>query len=443
VEVERIEQRRLAIRLGLLAGIVQFGVLAGVQFVSIKIIMNYLGKEAYGAWSILTLIVYWSSLFDLGLSKGLLNVLAEANGQDNKTKAIDATSTTLAILALIAIVGAIATWGMTLAWGDALIKYFKLEIVGARPWVLGMVGTLFFVNMPLSVVTQIYWAYQLRHIAVFFLVASSLMALLSQLAGVHFNLGLNMMVLLFVMPTTLGLLFSGFYLFFVKMPWISPRIEAIKISSIKGMKITSIGYFCFGLTAFLINETQPSIIARIASLSVTAEWQVISRIILSLTAPIQMSTFAFVPVLRESVANGNSKWMKMAFRKMVLIRMGAAILGCVILLYFGPFLLSMLVKRTQIEFTFTIWMAIILTIITFTWNSCFTDLFSIMDRVWLVVWATIINAVSVICFTVYWVPKVGIIGAILSYVAMPLIIFSWVMPWLAWQIFFAGVRDEA
>lgn len=440
---KRVEQRQHSLRLGLIAGIVQFVILAFVQFLSIKIVMEYLGKEGYGAWSLLTLVIYWSTLFDLGLSKGLLNILSEANGQEDRNKAVNATSTTLAVLGIIASIGVFLVWIITIFWGMDIIVFFKLQQVGVQPWILGVVGTLFFINMPLSVFTQIFWAYQLRHVAVMFLVFSSLLTLLSQIVCVSMHLGLNVMVFLFIAPTTLGLLLSGLYLFYFKMKWIRPKLSSVKLSSIKGMKRTSLGYFCFGLTAFLINELQPSILARISSLSVTAEWQIISRIILSLSAPIQMSTFAFVPALRESSANGDLVWMRKAFIKMVAIRMSAAALGVTLLFLIGPFLLTLLVKRSQVSFDATIWYILVITVIIFTWNSCFTDLFSIMDKIWFVVWATVLNALVVVGLTIFLVPKIGISGALFSYVAMPLLLFSWVMPLIARRVFFRRGIDEA
>jgi O-antigen/teichoic acid export membrane protein len=439
---DRVLQRQRGIRLGFYAGIVQFGVVAAVQFVLIRVLLGHLGKEGYGAWSILTLIVYWSALFDFGISKGLLNSLADANGRDDRHKAVVATSTAFAVLGGVALVGIVLVWSGVFVWGSEILRYFKLDQPGASVWALGSVGSAFFLNMPLSVIAQVYWAYQLRHLAVVFMAGSSLATLALSLVGAHFHLGLNGMVLLYVLPMVLGTASSGAYLFLKEMPWLRPRLGMVRFAALREMGGTSLGYFCFGMLAFLINETQPSIIARVGTLAITAEWQIINRIILSLSAPIQMSTFSFVPAIREAVANGDGAWMKRAFRKLIIIRMVGAVAGTALLYAFGPFVLRLLAKGTNIEFSFSAWMIIIVTVLVFTWNSCYTDLFSILDRVWYVVVYAGINAVAILWMTIRWVPSIGIRGALLAYVAMPLLLFSWTVPILANRLVFRGMKYE-
>lgn len=440
---EHTQRRTRGIRLGIFAGMIQFGVVAIVQFSLIRVIIEHLGKEGYGAWSLLTLVVYWSALFDFGLSKGLLNSLADANGHEDRNKAIVSTSTAFAVLAGVTIIGTCCAWIGTYIWGAELLNYFKLDKAGASVWILGSVGTAFFVNMPLSIFAQIYWAYQLRHIAVVFLVISSLSTLALEILGAHFHLGLNWMVVLFIMPMVAGTALSGVYLFVFKMPWIRPRLRSVKLEALHEMGSTSFGYFCFGMLGFMINETQPSIIARIGTLALTAEWQIITRIILALSAPIQMSTFSFVPALREAVSNGDHQWMVKAFRSMAKIRMLGAIAGTIILYFFGPFVLKLLGKNTSIEFTQTTWLIIMFSVIVFTWNSCYTDLFSIMDNIWYMVLAAGLNAVTVLWLTAHWVPTIGLRGALQAYVALPLLVFSWAMPILAKFVIFREKRHEA
>ncbi len=72
-----------------------------VNFLLVPLTIDYLDKESYGIWLIITSVVGWSTFFDLGLGHGLKNKFAESLAKDDHDSARTYVSTTYAYLAMI------------------------------------------------------------------------------------------------------------------------------------------------------------------------------------------------------------------------------------------------------------------------------------------------------------------------------------------------------
>ena len=75
-----------------------------VVFTMVSISIKYLGKENYGVWVVLSGLIAWSNIFDLGFSHGLRNRLAEAKANNNLEIGKYYVSTTYAFLVLVAVI---------------------------------------------------------------------------------------------------------------------------------------------------------------------------------------------------------------------------------------------------------------------------------------------------------------------------------------------------
>ena len=60
------------------------GVTFLVGIVTVPLTIGYLGLERYGVWTVISSLLIWLAMVDLGLGNGLINVLSDAYGRDRR-----------------------------------------------------------------------------------------------------------------------------------------------------------------------------------------------------------------------------------------------------------------------------------------------------------------------------------------------------------------------
>lgn len=74
------------------------------SFLSIPLMIKYLGIEQYGVWSTLLSIVSWIVLFDIGIGNGLRNKISEALAKENKVEVHKYISTAYTMIGGISVI---------------------------------------------------------------------------------------------------------------------------------------------------------------------------------------------------------------------------------------------------------------------------------------------------------------------------------------------------
>src|ERR1700716_1769942 len=72
-----------------------------MTIVSVPLTLNYLGPERFGLWMTVTSVVSMLAFADFGIGSGLLTVVGEAAGRDDKVAIRRYVSSAFAILILI------------------------------------------------------------------------------------------------------------------------------------------------------------------------------------------------------------------------------------------------------------------------------------------------------------------------------------------------------
>ena len=71
-----------------------------ISLLLVPLTINYVDSERYGIWLSLSTMVTWMNFFDIGLSHGMKNKLAEAIANGNYSLGKKYVSTTYALLSL-------------------------------------------------------------------------------------------------------------------------------------------------------------------------------------------------------------------------------------------------------------------------------------------------------------------------------------------------------
>jgi O-antigen/teichoic acid export membrane protein len=439
----RSKERYRRILLTTVSSLATRAITALVGLVTIPLALSYLGKEQYGLWAVVTSFVAWTGLFDFGIVNSLVNALSEANGKNDQEGAKSYVSTAFFALFAISII-----LGMLLALCSGWIPWSRVLAVRIPiaqrtvMWTVVAALACFLAGLPLSIVRQIYAGYQKSYIGNLFTIFSSLATLAALYVVVWDRGGLPWLVFAFAGPTVLIAFVNLLYLTRKEMPWIAPQLGLVSRRAMRRLSSTSMPLFLFQVGALLVNETQMIVLAHVTSLKLVSEYSIIWRLVVTFASLIGLGTGAFIPAFREAHERGDGSWLKAGFRRMLLLRMSIAAAATLTLSFGGNFILRKWLHRGDFNFPISLWIAQGISLLGAIWVTAFSDLLTIMDRIWIQVGLVLINGVTTIVLTAVLAPKFGLLGATISIAFTSVCFWSWVLPLLVRPILMSTSAAE-
>jgi O-antigen/teichoic acid export membrane protein len=195
------------------AGILGKGVTAATRLISIPLALNYLGREQYGVWILISSIAGYILLFDFGISSAIVNEVTKYNAEgDKKTASEFILSAFIAIsfIALFLILLAVPII-YSLNWKEL----FKISesISASNVANIFLLGTiLFLLQLPISIFLKIPYTFQRGYEAEVFLMAANLLSFAGIIVSVHWDLGMYPLVAFLIAPQLLAGLGLAIYL---------------------------------------------------------------------------------------------------------------------------------------------------------------------------------------------------------------------------------------
>lgn len=428
----RSQERYRRIALTTLSGLAvrSVGTVAGL--VTVPLVLSYLGKERYGLWSTITTVVAWVALFDFGIANGLVNCIARAHGRDDNEEAARYVSTALAALVSIALVLAalVAVLAGLVPWSALLAVRGAVSDATVRWSVVAALAT-FAVGLPLSVTAQIYAGYQRAYLANVFALVGTLVGLVALLVALWSGASMPALVVVFGSGALVASALGLWHAMWKGMPWLRFRLSAVRRDSLRAVMARSLPMFLFQIGALVVNETQPIILAHRCNLAVVAEYAILMRLYLVVLGVIQMSTASFVPSFREAIERGERAWVRASFRHFLWARVGLAFAGGLALVAIGNPLLRLWLRRSDVAFSTTTWVAVAVMMVAATWATAHSDLLAINDRLWRLVALVFVNAAVTVALTYWLAPRLQVLGVVLASAAVSSLLYSWLLPWMS------------
>jgi O-antigen/teichoic acid export membrane protein len=234
------------------------------------------------------------------------------------------------------------------------------------------------------------------------------------------------LVLAFAFPPVIIGVINLVYLVRKEMPWLKPRFHQVSKSALRRLSSTSTPLFLFQIGALLVNETQFIVLAHVTSLKLVSEYSILWRLAVTCASLVALGTGAFIPAFREAHERGDPGWMKVAFRRMLFLRMSMAVTAALTLFLGGNIILRFWLHRGDFQGIF---------LISTIWVTSFSDFLTIMDRIWIQVALVLINGATTIALTLVLAPKWGLLGAIVSIGFVTVCFWTWLIPLLVRPIF--------
>jgi O-antigen/teichoic acid export membrane protein len=408
---ERYRLIRLAGGSSIFAGIMT----SLLSLISVPLSVGYLGKEQFGLWMVLNSLVVWIQLSDCGMSDGLVNALAEANGKKDRRAACAYVTTSLVVLSLISFIllGCLFLSYRYLPWQRILnLSSFENTLIAERCFVT--LGFLFILNIPLSIVTKIFSAFQLSYITNAVQVLSSALSLIGLVAAIHFELDLPALVLIVAACPLLGNL-SLWLLLRRYLPWMRITSELLSRMALSRIAKSSIPLSFYQIGVLLVNHAVNIVLAQAVGLSIVADYQILLRLYLLVFSVGTVVARPFYPALREAFEGEDHSWVSASIRRVLILRIGFSTLLSLPLLFSGDWLVKAWIGQTlSARFGFLGWLSLVTLVIFSSVSSTLSEVLLILDEIGSQIKIIMFSAVITLGGVFFFAPTSGLMAVYLA-----------------------------
>ena len=385
-----------------------------VGLVSIPLAMNYLGKDQFGIWMIVSSLVLWMQIADFGIGNGLANALAEADGRDDMAAARSyAASAVLACTLLAAIMTPLLTAVVfTVDW-ESFLRLTTSDGSSLR-LALMIVGASFLANIPLSLAVRVYTAFQRAYIVNWSHIAASILSLAGLYLAIRLDLGFLWLVALAGIPPTLCNLAL----------WLSLRqltvardcdIRLMTKPGIQRVAKSSVPLFLFQVGALCINQLVNVLVVRQAGLGVVADYNIILSIYLIVFTSATALSNPFFAAIREAFERHETLWVKAAIMRGLSIRMAVVGFFSIVFVLFGDSILERWLGKTMTTPLGTVgWLCVAFSLVMSSCSSHISEILNWLDDLWIQVWVVFGAAAVVVAVLHVAVPAYGVAGIFLA-----------------------------
>jgi O-antigen/teichoic acid export membrane protein len=313
----------------------------GTSFIAIPLVIGYLGNERYGMWLTMSSLVAALGPLDLGIGLGVLTIVSEAHGRDDRVAARRAISTAAAVLSLIAAVAALA-FAIAypfVAWDDLFNVSSTTAVAEAGP-ASAVLFAAFALGLPLGIVAQVQLAYQSGYISSGWAIAGNLtsFSLLMVTIALHGSLPLLVLALTWVNLGAAAM--NGWFLFRRQKPWLSPRLADINLRVARPLLKTGSLFLVLQLAGLVAYQLDNFIISQLLGAAAVPEYAVPAKLFYLFPTLLSFALTPLWPAYREAIARGDSPWVKRTLRRSLLLAAAVNIPNAVVMVAAGPWILN-------------------------------------------------------------------------------------------------------
>lgn len=416
-EIGRSHERYRLIALSGSSSLLSKFIIAFISLISVPLTINYLGKEAFGLWMVVSSLVVWLQLTDFGIGNGLVNALAEANGRNDKTAACSYFSTTFYSISGITLILAVPVVIIALfvPW-DKAININNIALAQDAKYCFSVLSLFFFINMPLSIANKALFAYQKAYLVNMTQIIASLCSLLFLITAISMKLSLIWLVSLVSLGILLGNI-ASWILLFRNMPWLRLQVKMSSRHAFHRVARTSVPLFLFQIGALLLNQTANIILAHLAGLKIVADYNILLKIYTVVYSIGISFSSPFYPAIREAFEKKEARWVSNAVKRVTALRLAILILPAVLLVFIGNQLIAFWIRQPLSEnFGYIGWLCFGICMILSGLSATLSEVLMVLDYIYSQLHTVFANALVFISLSFLLVPQYGLTGFYVSLV---------------------------
>ena len=350
--VNKGQERSVKAKKNILATIVLKGISIIISLILVPLAINYINVSQYGVWLTLSSIVVWFSFFDIGLTQGLRNKLAEAIAKGETELAQIYISTTYAVLTIICT----GLWLIFLVVNNFLdwsrILHISKDMSAEVSILAVIVFTYFCIQFVLRIITTILLANQQPAITSLVTVLGQILSLIFIFILVETTHG-SLLKLGTVFCVSPILVYIGASFFFFKGSYkkYKPSFSKVKFSYSKGLLSLGFIFFVIQIAGIVQYETSNLIIARSFTTADVTFYNIVYKYFGVLDMVFVIFLAPFWSASTEAFLKNDLDWIRKGIRRYNQLNILLFIAGC-IMLYFAQDIYDLWLGKGKVQISF-------------------------------------------------------------------------------------------
>ncbi len=341
-----------------------------ISFALVKYMLEYLGVEQYGIWSVILSFMTWILFFDLGIANGVKNKVSQCLAKENHEEANEFISTGYIILIVFSIVAYLILFILCgfIDWQSI----FNTKIIQNEETVIVIRIVLFFIltNFVLSIITAVFNAVQKTSLIVFSQFLTNFLSLIMIILLIKFT---DSNLIYLSVAYGIALITSNIVLshwFYKRNIHLSPTIKAFKKNKIKDISSLGMKFFFLQLTIFFMLTTDRIIITQLLGPSIVTNYDILYKYFGAILILHGLFNAPLWSMYTEAYVKNDYIWIAQTLIKMVKL-IFVYILILVGLIFSANFIIDIWLNNSQIVFSLSNYIYVSIMILVLAWHNIF------------------------------------------------------------------------
>lgn len=383
----------------------------GLSFVLLPLTVHYLTEVEYGIWVTLFTIMNWVNFLDMGLGLGLRNKLSEAVSKNNLNEIRLYLSTGIfAMIGMGSILLIIFIIGIQLVNMQSI---FNTKIISEQDLYISTLCTGIFVIVAfvLSVINQIYYAYQKAAITGAIQIVHNLIMLI---IVYYLTLQPTHKLFYFVLSFGMAILSSRIIFiidFFRKNKNIIPQFKDLELDKLKNISSLGIKFFVIQIVCIAMFSSSNILITQCLGPEYIRSYDIVFKIFSLITMAHGLICAPLWNAYTDAYIKKDFGWIKSNIKKMIYI-MIPIILGSIILVWKIEWVIKIWIKDTNVLIPqyLTIFMGVY--VIIYCWNNIWATFLNGIGNINIQLYASIVSVLIMLPLSWYLMKEIGVSGMI-------------------------------
>ena len=331
-EEGRSKERMRRVGLTALSSTAARGVGLIASLITVPLTASYLGAERYGLWMTVLSVVGLLGMADLGIGNGLLTLLAEAYGRNDRLLARKLVSNAFLILTAVGILLVVSVGGL-----HAVIPWER--IIGLRGEEAGPAAVAaivcFGAGLPLGIGQRVLAAYQEGYWAALWQMLGSILSFGCVVLAVVMKSGIVGLVLAVSGPSVVAGLVTCCVVFQGRMRWLRPKVVDLDRRSCSSLVRTSGLFFVLQAAGNIGFTSDAVVLAHVCGGAAVAEYSVATKLF---SIPQILLSYVLTPLwpaYGEAIAKGDIGWVRRILRRSIVLGIIAMVISACALVLIG------------------------------------------------------------------------------------------------------------
>lgn len=395
-----------------------------ISFLIIRFMLQYLGIEMYGVWSVLLIFISWIIFFDFGIANGIKNNVSQALAKNDILSAKEYISTGYVSLFIFVLI--IYSIFYLISFYINWQKVFNIYSISNKEllYLMQIIIFLLLINFVLSIISSLFHAIQKSSLVVLNQFLSQTVSLIL----IIFLLNFTASNIIFLATTySSSLLISNILLsiwFFNKNKNLIPSIKYFQTKKLKSIMSLGITFFLLQLTILIILSTDRFIITQLLGPEEVARYDILFKYFSAIGILHSIINAPLWSIYTEAYEKNDYIWISNTIKRMIKIFILYLILATIFTIL-GDFIINLWLDNNFIKFSLSnyIYMAILTLILA--WHNIFAYFTNGISKTKIQLYSTSIGAIINIPLSIYFVKylELGLNGILLATI-FSLIIFA-------------------